>query len=195
MDRLDLKELHFIAPIENLSLIIQHGILSNTNSKRLKVKTVALEAVQKIRAEKVVPNGRPLHNYANLYISARNPMMYKRRNLELAVVRVSMDVLDLPGVVIADGNAASEYTAFWSSPAGLLKINKDKVFAESWIDNDPIEQHVRRRVKCAEVLVPDKIDPKFITGFYVPNAELKTKVSEIVGSFSVDVNAHLFFRD
>ena len=32
-------------------------------------------------------------------------MMYKRRSEKLAVVRVNTDVLDLPGVVIADGNA------------------------------------------------------------------------------------------
>jgi hypothetical protein len=85
MNRADLTELHYIPPAENLSLIFEHGILSNINSKRLKVKTVALEAVQKIRAKKVISNGRPLHDYANLYICARNPMMYKDvpKNLQL----------------------------------------------------------------------------------------------------------------
>ena len=122
-------------------------------------------------------------------------MMYKRRSAELVIVRVSADVLDLSGVVIADGNAASEYTAFWPSSAGLQKINKDFVFAESWMDDDPIDRHIKRRVKCAEVLVPDKVETRFILGFYVPNMELKSKVTETTSSLAVDVDAHLFFKD
>ena len=55
-----------------------------------------------------------LHEYANLYLCARNPMLYKRRESHgtLCVLRVSTDVLDLPGVVLTGGNAASDYTAF-----------------------------------------------------------------------------------
>lgn len=197
MNRDDLKELHYIAPLSNLALILQHGILSNSNLKRMGIKaeSVALEDVQKIRAKKVVPSGRPLHDYANLYVCARNPMMYKRKSAELVVVRVGKDVLDLPGVVIADGNAASSYTAFWPSPTGLQKISKDFVFAESWIDDDPIDRHVKRRVKCSEVLVPDKVETRFILGFYVPNMDVKSKVVETAGSLAVDVDAHLFFKD
>ena len=197
MNRDDLKELHYIAPLSNLALILQHGILSNANLKRMGIKaeSVASEDVQKIRARKVVPNGRPLHEYANLYICARNPMMYKRRGAELVVVRVGPDVLNLPSVVIADGNAASGYTAFWSSPAGLQKINKDMVFARSWDSDDPIEKLKSKRVKCAEVLVPDKVETRFITGFYVPNIDVKNKVLAAVSGLAVDVDAHLFFRD
>jgi hypothetical protein len=195
MNRTDLTELHYITPVENLPLIFEHGILSHTNSKRLNVQTVALEAVQKIRAKKVVPNGRRLHDYANLYICARNPMMYKRQAKKLTVVRVSADVLDLPGVVITDGNAASGYTAFWPSPLGLEKVSKDSVFAENWDDPNQIEKWQKARIKCAEVLVPDRIGLRFILGVYVPNMELREEVVKSVSGSSVDVDAHLFFKD
>lgn len=195
MKRSDLNELHYISPIENLNLICQQGILSHANSKQISIKSVALESVQNKRSKKLVPNGRPLHDYANLYICARNPMMYKRRSEKLVVVRINTDVLNLTGVVIADGNAASEYTAFWPSPSGLEKISKDPVFAESWDDNDQIEKWRKSRIKCSEALVPEKIDPRFILGFYVPNIEMKNEIINIVGNLPVTIDAHLFFRD
>ena len=195
MNRADLKELHYITPIENLSLIFQHGILSNAGSKRLSPKSVAEPGVQARRAKAMVPSGRPLHDYVNLYICARNPMMYRLRFEKLAVVRVSTGVLDLPGVVITDGNAVSDkYTRFSSSPSGLLQIDKDLVFAESWNDSDQIEKWRKSRAKCAEVLVPDKVETRFILGLYVPNIDMKKHLAETTGSYSVDTDAHLFFK-
>src|SRR5712691_2607983 len=49
--------------------------------------------------------------YVNLYLCARNPILYKRqsRHAELCVLRIDPRVLDLPGVVVTDGNAASAY--------------------------------------------------------------------------------------
>jgi hypothetical protein len=35
--------------------------------------------IQRRRAGRVVPGGRSLHEYVNLYICARNPMLYLRR--------------------------------------------------------------------------------------------------------------------
>ncbi|MBI4358947.1 MAG: DUF4433 domain-containing protein [Candidatus Omnitrophica bacterium] len=109
-------------------------------------------------------------------------------------MRVNTDVLDLPGVVIADGNAASRWTAFWPSPAGLARVVKDLVFAENWTDNNPIEQYINTRVKCAEVLVPNKVETRFILGLYVPNIDMKKDLVQITGSYSVDIDAHLFFK-
>ena len=123
-------------------------------------------------------------------------MMYKRQSEKLAVVRVNTDVLDLPGVVISDGNAVSDkYTRFWPSPSGLFQIDKDLVFAESWNDSNQIEKWRKSRIKCAEVLVPDKVETRFILGFYVPNMNVRDKVAETAGNLAVDVDAHLFFRD
>ena len=101
--------------------------------------SVALPGVQERRESKVIPGAKPLHEYVNLYICARNPMMYLRRahHEVLCVLQISPAVLNLPGVVIADGNAASGPTAFWRSPSGLSKVNKDIVFAEWWNDPDP----------------------------------------------------------
>ncbi|MGI5920970.1 MAG: DarT ssDNA thymidine ADP-ribosyltransferase family protein [Syntrophomonadaceae bacterium] len=50
-------------------------------------------------------------------ICARNPMMYRRRNLhcDLCVLRISPEVLDIRGAVVTDRNAFSNYAAFYPS--------------------------------------------------------------------------------
>jgi len=197
MDRNDLEELHYITPIENIASIMQNSILSHRRAKRLRYKSIAMQYIQDRRATKRVPGGRPLHDYVNLYIHARNPMMFKRRNYhqDICVLRISTDVLDLPDVVIADGNAASDYTAFWSSPDGLSYIDKEVVFAEYWTHEDQIEEWRHKRIKCAEVLVPDRIDPKFIKGIYVSCENTKYAIKRMGVALEITVNAHLFFQD
>jgi hypothetical protein len=107
-------ELHCIMPIENLVSVMKEGILSHENAAKLKHHSVALQPVQDKRDKKQVPGGLRLHQYANLYFHARNPMMFKRRDQasELCVLQVSTTVLPLPGVVISDQNAASDYVRF-----------------------------------------------------------------------------------
>jgi hypothetical protein len=131
--------------------------------------SVASPQVQQRRARKTVPGGLPLHDYANLYIDARNPVMYVLRggHLDLCVLRVSLDVLDLPGTVIADGNAADHMTYFDASPDGLATIDRDMVLAASWMDPNPEIYCEKKRVRCAEVLVPYRVAPQFVLGAYV----------------------------
>jgi hypothetical protein len=130
----DLTELQYITPIANVPSIVKVGILSHNEVRRRTVQSVSVAAqvIQDRRKSKIIPGAKPLHEYVNLYISARNPMMYMRcsHHAELCVLRVSASVLNLPDVIIADGNAASDYTSFSPSPSGLSKIDKDTVLAE-----------------------------------------------------------------
>lgn len=123
-------------------------------------------------------------------------MLFKRKHLhmDLCVLRVSTDVLDLPKVVITDGNAASDYTWFWPSPKGLSKVDKELIFAEFWTDEDQIVGWQKKRAKCAEVLVPDLVKPRFILGAYVSCSGALLKFKVIESRLSVTINSHLFFR-
>ncbi len=173
MRRSELTELHYIVPIANVPSIMEHGILCKNRAKHLRSESVAMEEIQEIRTNKVVPGGRPLHDYANLYFHARNPMLRKRavRHAQLCVLRVSTEILGLPGVVITDGNSASGYTAFRESPAGLAIVDRDLVFAEYWTDANQIVEWQKKSAKCAEVLVPERVPARFIDGAYVSCAE------------------------
>jgi hypothetical protein len=191
----DISELHYLTHIENLASITDKGILSHVLSREVPHQKIDMPEVQKKREGKPIPGGRQLHEYANLYFSARNPMLYKRkdRHTELCVLRVSIEVLDIPGVVIATGNAASDYVAFYPPHKGIECLNKELIFAEYWTDSDKIKEDKKRVAKCAEVLVPDRVPSKMILGVYVSCNEAKEKVKSLVPNLCVGFNPELFF--
>jgi hypothetical protein len=196
MKRSDLHELHYITPIQNVPSIMSHGILPLHKAKKLNHTSVAMQEIQEIRAKKVVPGGKPLHTYVNLYFCARNPMMYKRagQHKSLCVLRLNIEILDLPRVVIADGNAASGYTGFWPSKSGLDRIDFELVFAVWWTDSNKIQQWHKARVKCAEVLVPDSIDPHYIQGAYASCEESQRLLEEMGFRLPIIIDPKLFFQ-
>jgi hypothetical protein len=159
-----------------------------------------MEEVQARRRNKRVPGGRPLHEYVNLYICARNPMLFslQAQHPELCVLSVSTDVLDLPNVVVSDRNAASEYARFAPTPDGLAIVDGDLVFADFWTHVDQKEEWRRKSIKCAEVLVPDRVDAQFIRAAYVADRESATVIRALLDPAQVTlpiiVNGHLFFR-
>lgn len=196
MERSELTELHYITPIVNVPTILRFGILSHNRAKRVEHQSVAMTEIQDKRVKVTVPGGKKLHEYVNLYIYARNPMMYKRhsQHQELCVLRVSSEVLDISNVVIADGNASSDYTRFAAAPKGISIVNRELTFAEFWTDPNPIQKYRKGSAKCAEVLVPDKVKPKYIMGAYVSCQEAMDKFQELNTGISVLINSHLFFR-
>jgi len=196
MKRAQLRELHYITPIENVRSILTHGILCNVRARRLRPVSVADPAVQDSRERRRVPGGLELHRYVNLYFTARNPMMYKRQaqHRQLCVLRVSPEVLDLAGVVITDGNAASDYTAFRASPAGLEALDEKLVFARYWTDPDQVRAYHKRRVKCAEVLVPEVVGAEHVLGIYVSCEGARNRLLAEGITLPIEINPDLFFQ-
>jgi hypothetical protein len=205
MRREELVELHYITPhTPNLSSILQYGIQSHRRAavgRRkgiLEPASVAMQEVQDIREGVRVPGGRELHEYANLYLCARNPMMFKRqeRLLELCVLRINTTVLDIEGAVITDMNAAKRICRFAPAPDGLIHVDRAMVFAEDWRHpGDPIAYDRHKAIKCAEVLIPDKVSPVYIIGAYVSCSEVATAVSRIAPDLPVTIDGPLFFRE
>lgn len=196
MRREELVELHYITHTNNVRSILRLGILSNRRASRIGHTSVAMQDVQDRRARVVVPGGRKLHEYANLYVCARNPMLYKRQgqHLDLCVLQVSTDVLDLDGVVVTDANASSDYVRFAAAPGGLSIVDREATFAEYWTDPDPIVQWQKKSAKCAEVLVPDKVAPNFIVGAYVSCQEAQDRLNGLGTGIGVTISGHMFFR-
>jgi ssDNA thymidine ADP-ribosyltransferase, DarT len=189
-------ELHCIMPIENIPSVIRHGILSHEQASRLEHDDISLSDVQDKRDRKTVPSRLKLHQYANLYFCARNPMMYKRRNHKgnLCVLRISKEVLKLQNVVLAVQNAASKYVSFYKSPQGLHSINFDMVFADNWKHpEDQIAEWRHSSAKCAEVLVPHCVEFCYIIGAYVANETAKVNLENTGFDKSITINAEMFF--
>ena len=200
MQRDQLIELHNIQHIENIPSIFKHGILSHNQAQKRRVKGKDISDIEPLgkRSRVVVPGGRRLHDYANLYINGRNKMMFKVVHkypcTEIYVFCIDPAVLDLTGVVIADCNASSDYVRFYSSPDGLSHIDYNLVSAGSWTHpGNIIEEWRHGAIICAEVLVPDKIESRFIKKIYVSCNESAEKVRNLAPEFPVAVNRDLFF--
>jgi len=195
MERSQVLEFHYIAPITNVSSILQHGILSHNRAKRILHCDISMQDIQDRRAKKKVPGGLPLHDYANLYFNGRNKMMAKRRpqHGEICVLRLDPAVLDLPGAVIADQNASSNYVLFVQSPSGLKKLSYEEVFVRSWIcPGDQIREWRLGSKVCAELLIPHKIEPKFIFGAYSNGPISHRSFQGSCCELACEINADIF---
>ena len=193
MERADLKELHYIAPIANVGSILDRGILCHASAARVEHGSIADQSVQALRSGVRVPGGGRLHGYANLYLNARNAMLYRRAIHEgridnLCVMGVAIEVLDFPGVMIADRNAASRIVRFYEVDKGLAALSKWELFANDW------ENDLHRSRMQAEVLVPGAVGSEYLTRAHVGSDIAKGQHERVVSQrFPIVRNNFMFF--
>lgn len=204
MNREELDELHCIQPIDNLPSIAELGILSHRRAQAVEHVDVSSGVIQDRRSGKVVPNARyreqlELHDYANAYICGRNPMLYvlsisRGIHAQLAVLRLSLDLLDRDEAVIADGNASSNYTSFHPSPEGLAEIDGHITFLGDPRHPNQYEFWSRKRRMCAEVLVPHVIEARFIEGVIVSCEHAYDRCVGLGVRWPVKIDPRFFLR-
>lgn len=196
--REEVEELHYICPTTNVPSIMSQGIVSHRAAKQLDHHSVADPTIQDRRSVARVPGGLRLHDYVNLYFNGRNPMMFTvvgSNGVDLmCLLRVSPNVLDLPGVVITDCNASSDYVRFSDSATGLGRIDSDEVFARYWTHADYYAQLRHKSRMCAEVLVPDVVDSSYVLGAYVASDAAAQSLQADTPSLSVSTDKYKFFR-
>jgi ssDNA thymidine ADP-ribosyltransferase, DarT len=188
-------ELQCIMPIANVPSVMRHGLLSYERASRLQHDSIAMQPVQDRRDQKQVPGGLRLHQYANLYFHARNPMLYKRlaEVSDICILRVASTALDMMGTVVTDQNAASDYARFLA-PSQWMLLDFDAIYARDWRHPDQIEGWRRKSKKCAEVLVPGRIAPEHIKGAYVVDAIAAGRLAELGIDIAATINADIFFK-
>jgi hypothetical protein len=199
MERSRIQELHYITDMANVASMLERGILSHRLVRRVASAhvSVADADVQARRASKHVWVGRssrPLHDYVNLYVHARNAMLFillRSKQGDLTVLTIDPEVLDLDGVVVADRNAASFASLFLPVAEGIAALDETAVFAERWTSN-----YEAKQLRMAEVLVPDRVPPSLIKGAYVPDRAAAERLRSHLGgqSLATRVNPWLFFR-
>jgi O-acetyl-ADP-ribose deacetylase (regulator of RNase III) len=195
----EIKSLYYITHIDNLGSIVQRGILSHNEveSRQVPYRPVYDQAIVRSRRDKRTPAERSLWDYANLYLQARNPMMYRvvheKGRGQLAVVGVKPSVLRLDDVLLTDGNAASGPTSFYSVPEGLEAIDQQwKVIqAEYWRPDDGSKRRI-----MAECLVPNRVPPEHIHTIYVADHESQTRATQLIVGAKIPVvpEPNMFFQ-
>jgi O-acetyl-ADP-ribose deacetylase (regulator of RNase III) len=195
----EISSLFYITHVENLPSILTHGILSHSqvDAKKIPYKAIYDNTIVNNRKAKTTPAGRRLWDYANVYLQARNPMMYRvvhetnRKNL--AVVAVRPDVLNGAGVWLTDGNAANAPTQFYPVAEGLKVIQNQwsVIQAEYWRPDDGSKRKI-----MAECLVPEMIEPEHVLSIYVADQETRKRAEELIAPYRVHVvpEPYMFFQ-
>ena len=129
--------------------------------------------------------------------TVETPMMYRITKTHgvdrICLLRVDVAVLDLPGTVITDCNAASNYVRFSEPTTGLSRIDKDELFSTYWTHPDQAQEQRHKSRMCAEVLVPDRVEPSKIIGAYVGSDAAFASLAIAAPSLNVTVDTAKFF--
>jgi hypothetical protein len=170
-----LNNLFYITHINNLPSILSNGIICHKTIEEKKIEFTPIydTAIVSRRKDKLTPDGRSLWEFANLYFQPRNPMLYRvlseKPFKEIAILGIRRDILNSKGVILTDGNAASNPTNFYTSEKKkeLLKQISEDIYREWWTDTDGSKRRI-----MAECLYPEKISPEYIESIYVASPEM-----------------------
>ena len=123
-------------------------------------------------------------------------MLSRKRdqNEDICILKYSITVLDLDGVIVSDRNASSDYAAFYPAESGLDYIDFDLVFAQYWTDQDHFEMCRKKSIKCAEVLVPFSISFDYVLCAVVCSEDAAEKLKNTGFNRKIIVESRAFFR-
>lgn len=170
--------LYHFTHVDNMPSIREHGLLSHNAAQQAGAVSVDISDpdVQELRGDKSAFD-RPLHDYVPLYFNPKNPMLYRRRNIQNDLVILLFDraLLVQDGVIFTDGNAANRPTNFFNDISRLADLDWACIRAEYWNDHPD-----GTRIRCAEVLVPDAIPFSAIQRIRVQNAGTRTRFDALM---------------
>ena len=188
---------------DNLLSILQYGLLSRNELEQNKIdvkKDISNKDVQKRRIKSDPIYKRSLHDYIPLFFNSRNPMLYTQKSIQNQIITLCYDtcLLSHKDVIFTDGNAASRDTKFYSKIENLNCLDWTRIFTQWWEMKMPPEYNEGKRIICAEVLVPFKIDVNLIKKIICRNLETKESVKKILSdksSIDVSIDLEYYFPD
>jgi hypothetical protein len=213
VDKNKIKEIYYITHADNIPSIMNLGVLSHNRAIQQKVFNPKLDIsnpeVQSLRAKKEIHSSsnespRSLHDYVPLYPQPFNAMMaavaHSKQNLNLCVLRISSDILNKPGTLMTNINAACHEAKFFKPAEWTLPLEEFEAVrslslqgSDSQKDKESLKRY--RRARQFEVLVLDFVLPNQINGIFVPNERLKQDLeAKTGGNLPIEVNPSLFLR-
>jgi hypothetical protein len=183
--------LEHITHIDNLVNILKYGLLSHTIAfknglTQVDISEQDINLNRKFIKDKIYY--KSLHEYAPLFFNALNPMLYKRKELidKLCVLRFNRSLISQIGVIFTDGNAAHSNTKFYQHENDLIKLDWYCIYETIYWNS--IEDG--KRIRMAEVLVPDSVDIKYLYEIVVFSDATKLEVENLISN-SININVIL----
>lgn len=183
-----LSRLYHITTLENLSSIIQSGIMSRNLIERLNITPdfISNSEIMDNRKTVFVEQDKNLHHYANTYFQPRNSMLYslvKEQSKTIIVIEVNLDLFS-PGIFVSDGNAVNSQLISSSDPNYHDYLVK---FEEKVVNTSEFSGTVKRQV-MAECLVPDIIESKYVKSVHIHVEDnTKMRIQKILQSSEIDL--------
>jgi len=191
--------LMYMTHIDNIPSILKEGLLSyNTVSTRSVSHTsIADPKIQRRRGRSsCIVDGNikqlDIHDFVPMFIAKHTPMQYVIttsaptkgryaivRNEDLIFFLIEpTKVLQAPGMLIANGNAAANSTRFFSTPSGLSEIDWDTIASPN--EYPQCYDWEWKRCKSAEVLVPSCVRIEYFSGIAVYNDLARSNLSDCI---------------
>ena len=196
LNQFGITYLYHMTHKNNLENILRNGLLSHTKAHAgLNQVDIADDQVNTRRERKETIYNRSIHDYVPLYFNPKNPMLFRRRNIQndILIFAIDRNLILNPNSIFTDGNAASQGTRFFNSTGQLRQLNWQCINGEFWNEFSD-----GKRIKCAEVLVFPKIDVASIKRIYCKSSLVQTSVSRQTRNYShiaVEQNNNIYFSD
>jgi hypothetical protein len=168
LSRIPFGALFNVAPIQNLSGILQHGILSHNGAHNNgMVRTdISNPSVNSRRNRIEASLGTNLHDYAPMFINPRNATFYywchNKPRTDVILLKINPNILLEKDIAFSDGNAAVTGTRFYKDIEDFNRLDWLVIKQEYWTTHPD-----GKRIKCAEVLAKDYIPLHYIDEIYV----------------------------
>ncbi|MHA1205813.1 MAG: DUF4433 domain-containing protein [Candidatus Heimdallarchaeaceae archaeon] len=171
----NIGSLYYITHINNLESILANGIFSRNRciQNNINFKDISNREVQYSREY--------YHSYVPLFFADNTPMLYtviEEYKENVVLLELENEIMLLDGVKISDGNVASTKTKIFSEIFCLNKLdweiidNRSPAFSPKW-----------KRIRSAEILVPDYINPLFIKAIHVQDEAINRYIKKEIKDF------------
>ncbi len=189
------NQYYYITHIDNVPSIVQHGILSHNKREQMGIAHTPIYdlGIVSRRRERSL-NGAVLGDYANLFLRAKNPMLWRVISEvgvdKLAIVAVKQEIRRKRDALVTDGNAAHSLTSFFptSKYQEVVRGLREDLQRQYWKEEDG-----SKRRTMAEILVPDMIPSEMISAIYVANPIVRGSLLQKVSGVSVIPEPFLFW--
>ena len=178
--------LFFITHIDNLSSILERGILSPALVKKLKIKYTPIYSEKIVGKRKYkMACGKILSEFAHVYFNPRNAFLYQvlseRTSRKIIVIESTLNVSN-DGICIADRNAAKDDVSFMDSYnyykiiPKIVKETGEWQQGRRWQSGKAWAVDDSKGKIMAECLVPDKIPPEHFKFIHVYTHDVKAEI-------------------
>lgn len=183
----EIKNFWYITSIDNLESIFEYGILcrSRINDEEISATDISDSGVQRHREK--------FHDFVPLFFADNTPMFYNvfNENYEnVCLLEIDKEVKVVEGVQFSNGNIASQNTEIYDSLEEFTNEEWEIIFSRN-----PSYGKEWKRIRSAEILVPDKVPVKYITSISVDedstNLYNQAFLSVMIAKLDIPVNKNL----